>query len=232
MTVSRRLISMSGGANLELEEKMPAQTVVRKCRALILVLAITGLLFASSQAQARKAPPAQSPDNVELEIIEKDARPKTTGNEYLYFRLYTNGAVEFESSLADKSPQGIKLYKVKLKAEDRDELFDLDKRCLSAPMSYDPMQRLEEKNSITRIRIRDEDGDYRQIMVHSYSPENEKTQLYFPENTKKLLQKVEALRWLYLHDIDKMYDRALLKSRHYWQQKRTDAERQICSRPI
>jgi hypothetical protein len=164
---------------------------------LILILVRSG----SSQAQARKAPvPSSQTSSMVFEIMEKDARPKAPGDEYLYFRLYEDGTAEFEFTPLGSMPQGFRMHKIHLNEEERDELFGLARGCLASPADFDPMQRLEEKVMISKIRIRDEDGDYNQIVIHHYSPENEKTRLYFPKVARDLMQKVSHLRGKYLQE--------------------------------
>ena len=144
-----------------------------------------------SQVKARKVQTPEAQNNaVVLEIVEKDARPKAPGDEYLFFRLYENGDVEFEDQhQSETSEWEFEMHKLKLNEEERYEFTSLAKACLRLPNDYDPLQRIEEKISITKIRIRDEDS-YRQVVLHNYSPENEKTKLYYPEGAKKLIEKV------------------------------------------
>ena len=148
-----------------------------------------------SQAQARKVgTPEAKKGAVVLEIIEKDARPKAVGDEYLFFRLYENGNVEFEDQQqAGPSEWEFEMHKLKLNEEEKAGFTGLARACLSLPNDYDPFQRLEEKISITKIRIRDGDG-YRQVVIHNYSPENEQTKLHYPKAARKLIEKATNRR--------------------------------------
>jgi hypothetical protein len=136
-----------------------------------------------------------------FEIIEKDARPHGSGDEYLYFRLYRDGAAEFEHNpLGQPVNKGIKAHRIKLTEDEQEELSSLALRCLDIPGDFDPMQRLEEKVAISTITIRDQDGDYYHRVIHHYRPENEKTSKYFPEAARDLLRKANYIRRKYLQE--------------------------------
>ena len=145
--------------------------------------------------QARKA---QTPDALKgvviFEIIEKDARPKAAGDEHLFFRLYENGNVEFEDQHQNGASEwAFEMHKLKLNEEERYAFTSLARACLRLPNDFDPLQRLEEKVSITKIRIKDENG-YMQVVIHNYSPENEKTKLYYPDAARRLIEKATNKR--------------------------------------
>jgi hypothetical protein len=146
------------------------------------------------QAQRKVPSPESQTGIVILEIIEVDARPKVAGDEYLHFRIYESGKVEFEDQHQNRLSQWeFEMHKLKLNEDDKEDFINLARKCLSLPNDYDPLQRKEEKISITKIRIRDDDS-YRQVLIHNYSPENEKTQLYYPKIAKELMQKVRNIR--------------------------------------
>jgi len=151
----------------------------------------------STQTQARKVQLPESKMEVVLDIIQKDARPKAVGDEYLFFRLYASGEVEFEDR-HQKGPSEweFRIHKIELGEKEKERFLKIARRCLLLPNDYDPLQRLEEKVSIYRIRIRDDD-DYRQAVIHNYSPENEKTDLYYPKEAKELIQEVRYIRQQY-----------------------------------
>jgi hypothetical protein len=136
-----------------------------------------------------------------LEIIQKDARPQAAGDEYLYFRFYESGKVECEGKATlTSSRSAFQFHRITLESAERQELLTLAEENLILPNDFDPMQRKEDKVVITRIRIRDQDGGYRQTLFHHYSPENENTQLLIPTIARKLWQKVNALRKKYIEE--------------------------------
>jgi hypothetical protein len=180
---------------------MQTQTAKALFPSLIIALVLAQLSLRSTQSEARKAPAPLTPGiPIFLEIIEKDARPKAPGDEYLYFRGYDDGSAEWEYIPLGPSPEASRIHKIHLSEDERNELFGLARGCLESPVDFDPMQRLEEKVMISKIRIRDEDGDYTEIAIHYYSPENPKTQLYFPTAAKGLMRKVSYLRGKYLQE--------------------------------
>ncbi|HKF55758.1 MAG TPA: hypothetical protein VKJ45_09950 [Blastocatellia bacterium] len=174
---------------------MQARTATIPFIALLIALVLPGSRAAPSQTQARKAPAPSGNASVVFEIIEKDARPHVSGDEYLYFRLYQDGTAEFEMShLGMPLNQGVTLNRIRLNKDEQDELTNLAGLCIDFPGDFDPMQRLEEKVAISTITVRGQDGDYHQTVIHHYSPENEKTKLYFPRAAKDLMKQVDYLR--------------------------------------
>ena len=177
---------------------MQAGTAAILFNALVNTLILFGSPPASFGPQARKAPARSQDAPIVFEIIEKDARPHSSGDEYLYFRLYQSGTAEFEiSPLGSASNDGLKLHRLRLNDDEQDELSSLAGRCIDMPGDFDPMQRLEEKVAISTITIRDKDGDYHHRVIHRYRPENEKTSKYLPEAAKDLMQKANYLRRKY-----------------------------------
>ena len=181
-----------------LEEHMQSRTATIFISVIGIALVLSASRSASSGQQARKAPAPSENAPIVFEIIEKDARPHSSGDEYLYFRLYQSGTAEFEiSPLSSASNDGLKLHRLRLNDDEQDELSSLAERCIDMPGDFDPMQRLEEKVVISTITIRDKDGDYHHRVIHRYRPENEKTSKYFPEAAKDLMQKANYLRRKY-----------------------------------
>jgi hypothetical protein len=161
-------------------------------------LILSALRCETTQEQFRNPPLPDPHVAVVLEIIQKDARPRAAGDEYLYFRLYESGKVECESKAAvASSGNATQFHSFLLEDEELDQLLVLAEASLILPNDIDPMQRKEDKAAIIRIRIRDTDGGYRQTLLHQYSPENENTRLLIPAMAKKLLQKVNLLRKKY-----------------------------------
>jgi hypothetical protein len=179
---------------------MQAGTAAIFFNALVITI-LFGSHPASSGPQARKAPAPTQNAPIVFEIVEKDARPRASGDEYLYFPLYQGGTAEFEiSPLGSASNHGLKLHSVRLNDDEQDELSSLAGRCIDMPRDFDPMQRLEEKVAISTITIRDRDGDYHHRVIHHYRPENVKTSKYFLEAAKDLLQKAHYLRSKYAQE--------------------------------
>lgn len=170
--------------------------------ALLIALVLSGSRAAPSQTQARKAPAPSRNAPIVFEIIEKDARPHASGDEYLYFRLYQDGTAEFEmSQLGKPLNQGVTLSRIRLNDNEQDELTNLAGLCIDFPGDFDPMQRLEEKVAISTITVREQNGDYHKTVIHHYSPENEKTKLYFPRAAKDLMKQVDYLRRKYIQEV-------------------------------
>jgi len=136
-----------------------------------------------------------------LEIIEKDARPGSRGDEYLYFRLYRDGKVEFETSVLDAStPHDLRVQRIRIDASELDDLASLGWAGLALPDDFDPMQGLEEKVAIITITIMDEQGEYQHKVIHRYSPENEMTHRILPEAARNLMNQVRSLRLKYFQE--------------------------------